>query len=259
MFDFIRGSVQGFVKIIDKDTGEVLVDTHNDVLYGNLSAALAHALIGNSNSFLYYMAFGNGGAYVSTTGSISYKPSLGGAGSLIKNSTANLYNTVYVKKLSNDSTDTLSFDPLSKAYIPTENYATNYEDIIVDVTLSYSEPPVGITAATTIQQLALDNSAFVGSTTSNAVVSNQTTTSTPNELVFNEIGLFAGSDNLFVGGFTSTEADVNNFINQTSNFSNLPGTKSKLMLTHVIFHPVQKSANRSLEIIYTLRIQMGAL
>jgi hypothetical protein len=30
------------------------------------------------------------------------------------------------------------------------------------------------------------------------------------------------------------------------------------MLTHVIFHPVQKSANRSLEIIYTLRIQMGA-
>ena len=29
------------------------------------------------------------------------------------------------------------------------------------------------------------------------------------------------------------------------------------LLTHVIFHPVQKSANRSLEIIYTLRIQMG--
>src|SRR5271165_7588574 len=108
--DVVRASIQGWVKIIDKDTGMVLVDTHNDVLYGNLSTALAQALIGNSNSFLCYMAFGNGGAYVGPTGTISYKPSLGGPGSLIKNPTANLYNTVYVKKLSNDFA---TFDPAS--------------------------------------------------------------------------------------------------------------------------------------------------
>ena len=33
---------------------EDLVDTHNDVLYGNMSTALAQALIGNADSFLYY-------------------------------------------------------------------------------------------------------------------------------------------------------------------------------------------------------------
>ena len=29
------------------------------------------------------------------------------------------------------------------------------------------------------------------------------------------------------------------------------------MLTHVIFHPVQKSANRTIEIIYTVRVQLN--
>lgn len=254
MEDLIRGSIQGFVKIIDKDTREILVDTHNDVLYGNMSTALAHALIGNANSFLYYMAFGNGGAYVSTTGTVSYKPSLGGAGSLIKNPTANLYNTVYVKKLYNDSTEP-DYNPLSRAYIPSENFATNYEDIIVDVTIGYTEPPVGITDSTNILQLQLDNSAFIG--TSATTNSGAATTFDPNTLVFNEIGLFAGSNNLFPAGFTTTIDDVNTFINTTPNFSNSPGSQSKLMLTHVIFHPIQKSSNRSLEIIYTLRIQMG--
>ena len=251
MQDFIRASIQGFVKIKDKSTNEVLVDTHNDVLYGNMSAALAHALIGNSNSFLYYMAFGNGGAYVGPTGSITYKPSLGGAGSLVKNPTANLYNTIFVKKLSNDSTDPSNYDPLSKAYIPTDNPATNYEDIIVDVTLGYNEPPTSSSLTNPILESTLDNSSFAGSTSSTSGVS------TANTLVFNEIGLFSGSDDLFTGGFTATTDEVDAFINQGSDFSD--GSKSKLMLTHVIFHPVQKSANRSLEIIYTLRIQMGAL
>lgn len=252
MQEFFRASIQGFVKIIDKETKEVLVDAHNDVLYGNMSTALAHALIGNSNSFLYYMAFGNGGAYIGPTGTISYKPSFGGPGSLIKNPTANLYNTIYVKKLSNDATSTVDYNDLSRAYIPTENYATNYEDIIVDVTIDYTEPPVGITSSSTIQQTELDNSTFVGtaSTTSGDF--------DPNTLVFNEIGLFAGSNNIFAGEFTQNTTEVSNFVTQTPNFSSTPGTKSKLMLTHVVFHPVQKSANRSLEIIYTLRIQMGA-
>jgi len=247
----IKGSIQGFVKIVDNETREVLVDTHNDVLYGNISSALAQSLIGNHSGFLAYMAFGNGGAYVGPTGSISYKPSLGGASSLIKNPTANLYNTIYVKKLSTDATD-LNYNQLSKAYIPAEDLSTNYEDIICDVTITYTEPPVGITSSTTIQQSELDTSTFIGTTvpTSGAF--------DPSTLVFNEIGLFAGTDDLFDGGFTATTADVTSFVTQGVNFSNTLNSKSKLMLTHVIFHPIQKSSNRSLEIIYTLRIQMGA-
>ncbi len=166
-----------------------------------------------------------------------------------------MYNTIYVKKLSNDATDTPSYDELSKAYIPAENYATNYEDIIVDVTIGYSEPPVGVASSNIIQQTSIDNSTFVG--TSSTINPGDATSFVANQFVFNEIGLFAGSNNLFVGGFTQDIQDVDNFITQTPNFSKVPGTKSKLMLTHIIFHPIQKSANRSLEIKYTLRIQMG--
>ncbi len=251
MFEQVRASIQGFVKIRDTDTKEVLVDTCNDVLYGNLSAALAHSLIGNADSFLYYMAFGNGGAYINSTGAVTYKPSLGGSGSLIKNPTANLYNTIFVKKLSNDSTDSSNYTALSRAFIPTDNPATNYEDIIIDVTLGYNEPPTTSSLANPILQSTLDNSTFTGSTSS---TSGQ---SSANTLVFNEIGLFSGSTDLFSGDFTRTTDEVDTFINQGVDFSH--GAKSKLMLTHVVFHPVQKSANRSLEIIYTLRIQMGAL
>lgn len=253
MQDLIRASIQGFVKIIDKTTGEILVDTHNDVLYGNMSTALAHALIGNSNSFLYYMAFGNGGAYVGPTGIINYKATRGeGAASLVKNPNANLYNTIYVKKLSNDATDRASYNVKSTAETAPEDYATMYEDIIVDVTIGYTEPPIGIIGAD-ITQTAIDNSTFVGTSAGAAA-----TVFNPSNLVFNEIGLFAGSNNLFVGDYTSTVSDVNNFVTQGPNYANTPGSKSKLMLTHVVFHPVQKSANRSLEIVYTLRIQMGA-
>lgn len=250
MHEFIKTSIQGFVKICDKATGEVLVDTHNDVLFGNMSMALAHALIGTPNSLLYYMAFGNGAAYVNSVGTITYKQSKGGPTSLAKDPVANLYNTVYVKKMSNDTTST----PVdSKAYIASENYAVNYEDITVDVVLNYDEPPTGITSSVNINQLALDNSSFVG--TNNTYTSS--TTFDPNTLVFNELGLFVGSDNLFTGDYTATALDVDNFVNQVPDFSKTVGTKSKLMLTHVIFHPIQKSANRALEITYTLRIQMG--
>lgn len=250
MRDLFRGSIQGFVKIIDKSTKEVLVDTHNDVLYGNISSALAHALIGNRNSLLTYMAFGNGGAYVDATGKIDYRPSLGGPSSLIKSPTANLYNTIYVKKLSNNATNEAFYDQLSKVYIPEEDNSTNYEDIIADVTMGYDEPPVGIIAPNITQSL-IDNSSFVGTTTSTIGVS------TGEDFVFNEIGLFTGTDNLFSGGSTQTYNEVSSFINQPVNYSTSANAKSKLMLTHVIFHPIQKSANRSLEVIYTLRIQMG--
>lgn len=59
------------------------------------------------------------------------------------------------------------------------------------------------------------------------------------DYVFNELALYSGT----------TEENLT--------VDNLGTTDDALMLTHVIFHPVLKSQNRTLEITYTLRIQMG--
>ena len=253
MEEYVRTRIQGHVKICYQDTGETLVDTHNDVLFGNMSSALAHALIGNPNSFLFYLAMGNGAAYVNPTGSIGYKTSLGGAGSLVKNPTANLYNTVYVKKLTNDTHATAN--PNANAYISRTNLATNFEDIVVDLTLTYADPPQGSIPSANITQASIDNSNFIGQVSATGPVS----AFNPDQLVFNEIGLFSGTPNLFPGDSTRTVGEVDAFVNQSVDYSRNLGTRSKLMLTHAIFHPVQKASNRAIQIIYTLRIQMGAV
>ena len=68
----------------------------------------------------------------------------------------------------------------------------------------------------------------------------QDTASTTNDTyVFDELALYTGiGSSRLVSPFAFT-----------------PGADR--MLTHVIFHPVQKAANRELEIEYTIRVQMG--
>lgn len=253
MIDASKLNITGTVSIRDADTKEIIQAFTNDVLYGNTAMALAHSLLGNPCGNLCYLALGNGGAFVNPAGAISYKPSIGGPNSLVKNPAANLYNTIYVRKLSGYIGNTES--SVNKVYVPTENYATNYEDVVVDITLVYNDPPVGNTESTLIQQTQLDNSPFIGQ--GGAGTSSKFD---PSKFVFNEIGLFAGTPNIFPGESTANVNEVAAFVNQMPNFSrSTANVKSKLMLTHAIFHPVQKSANRAIEIIYTLRIQMGAL
>lgn len=115
-------------------------------------------------------------------------------------------------------------DPMVR--VPQESTLTgNYEDILAQVVLIAGFPTT---------QKNMDNA--VGS---NNQISDDSTT-----FVFNEIALFCGPKSL--GTLTETT--------QIQNFIINPDTK---LITHVIFHPVQKSLNRVLEITYTLRIQMG--
>lgn len=177
---------EGFVKLIDKTTGEVLVDKKNAVHFGNLAFALANAISGNATSVIQFVKFGNGGANVDGVGQIIYRlPNVGS----IYDVSAGLYNETYFKDVNT------GIDPANQ--IEVIPGTANYTDIVITATLDAGEPA---------GQEDFDDD-----------------TSLNSDFVFDEIGIF---------------------------------TNDNLMLTHVLFHPVQKSKNRVIELEYTLRIQM---
>jgi len=185
--------IEGFVKIHDPKSGEILLDKKNAIHYENISICMAQMLSDKNLGYIYQMAFGNGGSAVDPTGVITYLP---------PNTTgqnADLYNETYYKVVDNNSAaDT---DPANNYITVLHTSGNVYTDIVVTCLLDYGEPA---------GQQDFDNS-----------------TNFNGEYVFDELGLkcwFGSSTNL-------------------------------LLITHVIFHPVQKSLNRQIQIDYTLRIQ----
>jgi hypothetical protein len=193
----ITYQIEGFLKIHDPNTGEVLVDKKNAINYENMSEAIADTLSSRGYGEIYEMAFGNGGASVDETGVITYLP----PNTIGQN--AALYNQTYTKIV--DDTSVFNLDPTRNKMTVSHTTGKVYTDILVQCLLDYGEPA---------GQNAFDNS-----------------TQTDGEYVFDELGLLAnyGTDN--------------------------DGNVITRLLTHVIFHPVQKSLNRQIQIDYTVRIQ----
>ena len=189
--------IEGFVKITDPNTGEVLVDKKNAIHYENISIAMARTLSNRTSAqgggWIYAMAFGNGGSAVDPTGVITYLP----PNTTVTNAT--LYNETYVKVVDDNSVADL--DPANNYMTVLHTSGQPYTDIVVTCTLDYGEPA---------GQQAYDNS-----------------TNFNGEYVFDELGLQC---------YGTSATDL-------------------LLITHVIFHPVQKSLNRQIQIDYTLRIQ----
>lgn len=185
--------IEGFVKIHDRNTGQILLDKKNAINYENISVCMANTLSDKTNGYIYQMAFGNGGSAVDPTGVITYLPPN------ITGTNASLYNQTYNKVV--DDNSAANQDPANNLITVVHTSGQVYTDIVVTCLLDYGEPA---------GQQAFDNG-----------------TNFNGEFVFDELGL------------------------QCWNGS----AQNLLLITHVIFHPVQKSLNRQIQIDYTLRIQ----
>ena len=188
--------MNGHILIRDKETGEELVNKRNAIHYGNMANMVANALNNQSQSYIHFMAFGNGGTSVDTAGKVVYKsPRV----SESFEASADLYSRSYNKVISSAASDPTT-DKIEVVA------GSSFTDLKVTCTLGYAEPS--------------DQDLFDSSTDNDG------------SYVFDELALF------------SFPTDGTNI------------TTSK-MLTHVVFHPVQKSQNRIIEVIYTVRIQLS--
>jgi hypothetical protein len=187
--------IEGFVKIHDPKSGEIIVDKKNAIHYENISIAMAQTLSNRDVGWIYEMAFGNGGSSVDPTGVITYLPPN------VTGQNADLYNETYAKVVDDNSAANTDANNNKMTVLHTAGQV--YTDILVTCLLDYGEPP---------GQQAFDNS-----------------TNFNGEFVFDELGLKC--------------------IKTAGNTTDLR------LITHVIFHPVQKSLNRQIQIDYTLRIQ----
>lgn len=201
MVDNAGLNMSGHILIRDKDSGEEIVNKRNAIHYGNMARIVALALnngastdASRENAYINYIAFGNGGSSVDSTGKVLYKtPRVSEA----YDASASLYNKTYDKDIDPGDED-------NRIEVIT---GPSYTDIKMTVTLAYNEPS---------GQSVFDDS-----------------TDNEGEYIFDELGVFT------------------NPTDGSSNFN------QAIMLTHVIFHPVQKSQNRVIEIIYTIRVQLS--
>ena len=124
--------IEGFVKITDPNTGEVLVDKKNAIHYENISEAIADTLSNRGYGSIFRMAFGNGGSSVDDTGIITYLPT----NTVGQN--ASLYGQTYSKIV--DDTNILNTDPARNKMVVSHTAGKVYTDILVQCLLDFGEP-----------------------------------------------------------------------------------------------------------------------
>ena len=185
--------MSGHIVIRDAETKEEFINKRNAIHYGNMARIVAEALNNTSDSYVNFIAFGNGGTSVDAAGGkVLYRsPRVSEA----YEASASLYNKTYHKDIQGvESNNDNKIEIITGA---------SYTDIKMTVTLGYNEPA--------------GQDVFDSSTTN------------VGDYVFDELGVF----------------------------TNATSFDDSKMLTHVIFHPVQKSQNRVIEIIYTIRVQLS--
>ena len=90
--EYLAVTMVNTVKITDADTGEVILDKKNAVHPQNMSRIIARALSRESNSYIYRIAFGNGGTVTDPTGHLIFNPTNDGSNGSWE---SRLYNETY--------------------------------------------------------------------------------------------------------------------------------------------------------------------
>jgi hypothetical protein len=211
-------SISGHVLIKDLTTGEIVLDKFNAINYENITFVIAN-LLSNIDA-------DTPGPNGDGTGYHVFKIAYGNGGTVIDSNGNITYRTVNVdgptaglyNQTYEKSCQTIDS---SNQTIVVEHGGNPYSDVVITSTLDYAEP--SIEEGADEDQLFMDNA--TNDTETSFIFDEYATNDTETSFIFDELGI-----KIEEGRF----------------------------LTHIIFHPIQKSANRRLQVKYTLRIRAGS-
>ncbi len=124
--------VEGIIRVVDRDSGEVMLDHRNAIHFANMAEALALSLANRSRGHIHGMEFGNGGSVVNGVGAITYLPPN------VSGQDAALHNATYRKVV--DDLSPRNADAERNLMRVEHTADQTFADVVATCTLDYAEP-----------------------------------------------------------------------------------------------------------------------
>lgn len=199
-------TVEGHVLIRNRDNpSQVFLDKHNAVHSQNMSRIIARALAHEPNSWIYRIAFGNGGSQIDAVGNVILNPPNDGSDGSWQST---LYNETY-SEVVDDSSSEIGLDPGSSDQNNTRagGGSDPSDDPTPDSVISQE---VGLKSNVVVTCFINENEP-----SGQAPVSTTTFTSSQNCFVFDELGLYSpGLPAKATNGFTTVNVGNKTSVDQ---------------------------------------------
>lgn len=210
--------VDGHVLITDRTTGEVLVDQHNAIHPKNMATAIARGLSHAANWSIFKLKLGNQGTYIDSSQQIVFRPPN------TTGDTADLYNPTYVEVVDDADAEISGFSGNSVTFtsIPSTTNMRVIITAVVSANEAINRPTDEAESATPTDPDTVEDPDVIATLDPNS------------QFFFDELGLFT---------------------KETS--GTLLDGAGELMLSHLIFSPIEHTGSRELTLIYSLTISVS--
>lgn len=217
MQEALKTTVIGHVFIKD-DLGNVLRDEYNAIHPKNMATAIARGLSNSPNFQIYKLKLGNQGTYIDSSQQIVFRPPN------VSGDNADLYNPTYAEVVDDKDTSVGSGNSVTFTNIP----GTTNTRVIITAVISANEAVNNTDDVTVPGQ--------IGSEDQNE--SEDAPDLSYHPYFFDELGLFT----------RQTSGDTGDDM--------LDGS-GEMMLSHLIFSPIEHTGSRELTIVYSLTISVS--
>lgn len=219
MQEALMTTVTGHVLIKD-DLGNVLRDEYNAIHPKNMATAIARGLSNTDNFQIYKLKLGNQGTYIDASQQIVFRPPN------VVGDTADLYNPTYVEVVDDRNTSVGSGNSVTFVNIPASTNTRVIITAVVSANEAVNRPTDEADSASDLPDGYVDGE-------DDGVT--PTATIDPNgQFFFDELGLFTReTDGAMLDG------------------------AGEMMLSHLVFSPIEHTGSRELTIVYSLTISVS--